>query len=68
MQKDPCSHSLLSAKDVAERLGVSIRTVRVLMASGAIATVRPTPGRVKVDKRDLDAYIASCRKPAGGEK
>ena len=54
---------LLSLNEVAKRLGISIRSVRTLVALGRLAIVRPTPRRVLVTEDDLLAYIHSCREP-----
>jgi len=45
------------AREVAEVLGLSERTVRVLIAGGTIPSVR-VGGRRLVRATDLDAYIA----------
>ena len=56
--------ALLSLNEVASRLGVSIRSVRTLIALGRLSIIRPTPRRVLVSEGDLLAYINSCREPA----
>jgi len=55
---------LLSLSEVAKRLGISVRSVRTLVALGRLSTVRPTPRRVLVTEEDLHAYVLSCREPA----
>lgn len=56
--------SLLTLDDVAERLTVSRRTVERLVALGRIRVVHPSPGRVRVEPREVDAYLAAIRKAA----
>ena len=55
---------LLSLSEVAKRLGISVRSVRTIVALGRLSTIRPTPRRVLVSEDDLNAYIVSCREPA----
>lgn len=55
---------LLSLDEVAERLGISYRSVRTIVALGRLSTVRPTPRRILVSEDDLRAYVQSCREPA----
>lgn len=50
---------MLSVDDVAEILSVSPRTVRRMIDRGALSACRV--GRlVRVQRRDLERYIASC--------
>ncbi|MES2706384.1 MAG: helix-turn-helix domain-containing protein [Verrucomicrobiota bacterium] len=49
---------LLGVGEIAQRLGVSVRSARRLMASGAIRSHCPGLRRRRVYQRDLDAY---CR-------
>lgn len=54
--------NLLTVPEVAERLGVSVRTARRLVEGGAVRSVklgteRRSPRRVRPS--DLDAYIRS---------
>ena len=62
--RKPPAPRLLSLPEVAERLGISNRSVRTLVALGRISTIRPTPRRVLVSEDDLNAYILSCRERA----
>lgn len=55
---------LLSLNQAAERLGISYRSVRTIVALGRLSTVRPTPRRILVSEDDLRAYVQSCREPA----
>lgn len=48
--------TLLTRDAVAERLSVSPRTVRRLIATGALSSVR-IAGQVRVDPRDLSDYL-----------
>ena len=61
--KKPALPRLLSLDEVAERLRVSIRTVRTRVALGQIAIIRPSPRRVLVSEDDLRDYIRSRRVP-----
>ncbi len=55
---------LLTLAEVAARLRVSRRTVERLIERGRIRAVRPSPGRICVTARELDAYLASIRNAA----
>lgn len=57
----PLLHSLAAA---ARRMGISLRSLRHLIARGEIATCRPTRRRVLVAEADLVAYVESRRTPA----
>jgi len=50
-----------SINDVAKRLAVSIRSVRRLIAAGALP-VHKFGESVRISEADLAAYIASCRR------
>jgi excisionase family DNA binding protein len=52
---------LLTFDEVAERLTVSVTTVRRAIAQGALPYVRVSDNRVAVTAADLAAYIASHR-------
>lgn len=56
--------TLYSLNDVATILRVSRRTVERLVAAGRLRVVRPSPGRVLVEERELQAYLASLRRAA----
>ena len=56
--------TLLTLADVALALSVSRRTVERLVAAGRIRVVRPSPGVVRVEPRELDAYLAAIRRAA----
>jgi excisionase family DNA binding protein len=51
----------LSVAEVARRLSISVRSVRGLIQSGALQTIRITPRRVAIDEVDLAAYVAMRR-------
>jgi len=55
---------LLTANEAAAFLRVSRRTLERLVKAGRIRVVRPSPGRVLVEDRELDAYLASLRRAA----
>lgn len=48
----------LSVATVAERLDMSTKTVRRLIAAGKIDTVRLTPRSIRISEASLAAYIA----------
>ena len=52
----------LDLAEVAARLLVSRRTVERLVAAKRLRVVRPSPGRVAVEVRELEAYQASLRR------
>ena len=56
---------LLTIPEVAKVLTVHRRTVNRLIEQGRIRIVRPSPGRVAVTRRELDAYMASIARPGG---
>lgn len=53
---------LLTIAEVAAQLTVHRRTVSRLIEAGRIRPVRPSPGRIAVTQRELDAYLASIAK------
>lgn len=67
MPARPCqpaaSHEprMLALPEAAQVLGISVRTLRTQIARGALKVVRPSPKRVVVDRRDLEAFIAANR-------
>lgn len=59
---------LLTKKEAAERLTVSLRTLDGLISRGALPAYRPSPNTVRIKEEDLDAYlesrlVAPARKP-----
>jgi Helix-turn-helix domain len=51
-----------SVIQAAEYSGLSADSIRSLMSSGKLTALRPVPGRVVIDKRELDSLIqSSCR-------
>lgn len=53
--------TLLDVPTVSERLGVSVKSVRRLIAKGILRHHRPTQRCVRVSEDDLAAHIARCR-------
>jgi excisionase family DNA binding protein len=49
---------LLTTSQVAERLGVSAKTVQRLANRGELLTVRPTPKAKRFLSEDVDRFIA----------
>ena len=56
---------LLSKKEAARVLGIGLRRVEQLVASGELAHVRPSPRRVLIDPRDIEKFVAANRLPRG---
>lgn len=56
--------SLLTLAEVAAELRVSRRTVERLIGAGRIRVLHPSPGRVVVERREVDAYLAALRRAA----
>jgi excisionase family DNA binding protein len=56
--------AFLTLDEAAAELRVSRRSVERLVRSGRIRVVRPSPGRVAVERREMDAYIAWMRRSA----
>lgn len=54
------SSRLLTIDEVAERLGTTTRFVRRLRAERRIVFIK-LGKHLRVDSRDLDAYIEACR-------
>lgn len=56
---------LLSKKEAAKVLGIGLRRVEALVASGELAHVRPSPRRVLIDPREIDRFIKARTLPRG---
>ena len=54
---------LLTVRDVARVLQVSIASVYAIVADGKIACHRVGTGRgsIRIEERDLEEYLSSCR-------
>lgn len=53
---------LISRREVAETLGVCLRTIDTMIRSGMLKAIHPTGGRaVRIVKSDLDDFIIGCR-------
>ena len=53
---------LMTRRETAERLGVCVRTIDLMIRSGMIRAIRPTGGRaVRIVKSDLDEFIVGCK-------
>ena len=59
--KTPPRQGLLQLRQAADHLSVSLRTLRSLIATGRIAVIRVSPGRVAIDPEDLNRYVAQQR-------
>jgi excisionase family DNA binding protein len=66
MSLSAVDHRLLSLKEAEQYSGISIWTLRDLIATGDLPAVRP-PGlrRVWVDRKDLDRAIERWKERAG---
>ena len=53
---------MLTKQEVADRTGLSPRTIERKMRDGSIPFYRYSPRSVRFDSDDIDAYIASCRR------
>lgn len=63
----PLRSRLLKYQEAADVLGVTDRTVFTMVKTGVLPSVR-FGGSVRIDPRDLDAFISqSKRKNAGGD-
>jgi len=56
----------LTAAAAADYLGVSKSTVGRLSKAGTLPCSRPSPGTVRFDRQDLDAFAASVKGGVGG--
>ena len=55
---------LLSLPAAAKRVGVSVRTLRRMVALEEITVIRPSPGRVVIPKTALADFLARRTVPA----
>lgn len=55
---------LLEQREVAARLGITLKAVRSLIGSRALPIVRLSPRRIRVPEDGLEAYIERHRRPA----
>jgi excisionase family DNA binding protein len=57
----------LSVLQAARYAGLSADSIRNLLAGGKLKALRPVPGRVLIDRRELDAFIlGSTSRPRRG--
>jgi len=66
VQTNPITAWLINAKQVAEILGVSTRTIWTLVASGDLATVKVTPTATRFWLSDVSAYAQRRTRRAYG--
>lgn len=59
--RTPPSTRLLTPKDVAERLSVSLRIAQELLGKGAIKSVRVGQKMLRCEPADIERYIAEQR-------
>ena len=67
MPTESGNESLLTVEEVAQRLRVSIRSVRNLIRLGKIPIVRVTDRRIAIDENDVAAYISARRTAGAGQ-
>jgi excisionase family DNA binding protein len=53
--------SLMHYKDAAEYLGIAEITLKKWIAGGRIPIIKYSRKCAKIDRKDLDNFIASCR-------
>ena len=53
-------HRVLSLKNAAEAAGVSLSTLKRLIAAGALKKIRVSEGRVGIYEAELDEYLRAC--------
>ncbi len=57
----------LTVQHAAEYADISEDSIRSLLSSGKLTALRPVPGRIVIDRRELDALLASStRRPRRG--
>lgn len=54
---------LLRAEEVAERLGLKVSTVRLMISKGDLPSVHPTRKAVRVREEDVEALIRVGYRP-----
>lgn len=59
--KSAAERRLRTLREAAYYLTIGERTLKSLIAAGKIPVVRPSPRRIAIDVRDLEAYVASRR-------
>jgi excisionase family DNA binding protein len=52
-----------SVLEAATYTGLSSDSVRSLLASGKLTGLRPVPGRVLIDRKEIDALMRSASRP-----
>ncbi|MCI0588412.1 MAG: helix-turn-helix domain-containing protein [Planctomycetes bacterium] len=62
----PTAPRLLTLREAAERLCISLRSLRTLVALGKVPVIRVTARRVAIEEADLVSYIESRR--SGGAR
>lgn len=52
----------LTAKEVAERLGVKTKTVLKMINAGTLPAVRMSSKLIRIDSKDFDEFISKNKK------
>lgn len=66
MEGPSAQSSLLSVEEVADRLTISIRSVRNLIRDGRLPIVRVTSRRVAIAESDLQSFVDARRSDREG--
>lgn len=61
MRSGPSPTRLLTAREAADRLAVSLRTLRTIISQGALPVVRVGARGLRVHPEDLDRFIEDRR-------
>lgn len=68
MGRSPPSTRLLTAREAADRLAVSLRTLRTITSEGALPVVRVGARGLRIHPEDLDRFIEERRGVLGAWK
>jgi excisionase family DNA binding protein len=68
MGSSPPPTRLLTAREAADRLAVSLRTLRTIISEGALAVVRVGARGLRVHPEDLDRFVEERRGAIGAWK
>jgi len=58
----------LTIKGAAKHVSLSVESLRRFVAEGKLTSYYPTPGKILIDCRELDAFIASSNRKSGRRK
>jgi len=63
LARDSTIRRFLPVGDAARYAGVSVESIRRMLANGQLTQLRPVPGRVVVDREQLDSAILATAQP-----